>query len=73
MATLSIGTMIEQLSALTTTDLTDWEEDFVKSIVEKYSNGKEANNFAIATVSFSAKQVTIIERIWQLHFSTQQE
>jgi len=60
----SIGTMIEQLNGmLDTVDLTEWENNFVASIVERYYvANKDACNF-------SSKQVESIERIWKKHFA----
>lgn len=60
----TIGAMIEQLDGLRdTTDLTDWESEFVTSILHRYLNAKKD------TTCLSAKQVEIIERIWNKHFA----
>lgn len=59
----SISGMIDQLDGLRdTTDLTDWESEFVTSILHRYLNAHRD------TTCLSAKQVEIIERIWNKHF-----
>ena len=61
---VSIGAMIEQLDGLRDTkDLTEWEHDFVTSILERYLLAKKN------TQGFTGKQVEVIERIWRKHFS----
>lgn len=58
----SIGQMISQLFGMTdTNDLTDWENQFVKDIVEKTNGGA-------STTTLSAKQTDVIERIYRKHF-----
>jgi hypothetical protein len=58
----SIGQMISQLFGLTDTkDLTDWENQFVKDIVEKTNGGA-------STKMLTPKQIEIIDRIYQKHF-----
>ena len=60
----SVGAMIEQIDGLRgTKDLTDWEQEFVVSIVNKYH---AANKI---TTGLSGKQVGIVERIWGAHFA----
>jgi hypothetical protein len=60
----SLGTMIEQLDGMRdTSDLTEWENDFVTSILERYLAAKKD------TRNLSAKQVEIVERIWSKHFA----
>ncbi len=60
MKTLAIK--IEQIDGLRdTSDLTPWENEFVTSIVERLPANKD-------TRGYSAKQVEIIERIWEKHF-----
>lgn len=60
----SLGTMIEQLDGMRdTSDLTEWENDFVTSILERYLYAKKD------TRNLSAKQVEIVERIWSKHFA----
>lgn len=61
---VSLGTKIEQLDGLRdTNDLTQWEQGFVTSILERYLvAGRD-------TRMLSSKQVDVIERIWGKHFS----
>ncbi len=60
---MSVGQMIERLDGMRDTkDLTKWENDFVTSILEQYlTSGKD-------TSKLSAKQVEIIDRIYNKHF-----
>jgi hypothetical protein len=59
----SIGTMITQLFSMTDTkDLSEWENDFVKSIVEQTNGGA-------STKSLTPKQVEIIDRLNKKHFA----
>ena len=60
----SIGSMIEQIDGLRgTKDLSEWEQSFVTSIVNKYHAANRS------TTGFSGKQVEIVERIWGKHFA----
>lgn len=61
---ISIGTKIEQLDGLRDTqDLTQWEQGFVTSILERYLvAGRD-------TRMLTSKQVDVIERIWAKHFA----
>lgn len=61
---VSLGTKIEQLDGLRdTSDLTQWEQGFVTSILERYLlAGRD-------TRILSSKQVDVIDRIWSKHFS----
>jgi len=59
---VSIGAMIKKISGLSgTKDVTEWESQFIDSIVEKSANG--AN-----TTGLSTKQVEIVESIHAKHF-----
>lgn len=59
---VSIGTMIKQCEGLIgTKDISEWEGDFIESILEKTLNGA-------TTISLSLKQVEIVERIYKKHF-----
>jgi len=59
----SLGAMIKQLSGLIdTTDLNDWENLFVTSVVEQTRDGD-------ITGTLSDKQVIIVERIFNKHFA----
>lgn len=61
---VSTNTMIEQLDGLRdTSDLTEWENKFVTSVMIKYLiSGKE-------TRSLSAKQIETVEKIWSKNFA----
>ena len=61
---ISLGTKIEQLDGLRDTkDLSEWENGFVTSILERYLiAGRD-------TRMLTGKQVDVIERIWGKHFS----
>ncbi len=61
---VSIGTMIEQIDGLRdTTGLTEWEQGFVTSILQRYLLANKD------TQTLSGKQVEVIERIYRKHFS----
>lgn len=58
----SIGAQIKQLAALVDTDdLTEWEQEFVASIVLRTKNGSD-------TRSLTMRQVEIIPHIYRKHF-----
>lgn len=61
---VSLGTKIELLDGLRDTkDLSEWENGFVTSILERYLvAGRD-------TRMLTGKQVDVIERIWSKHFS----
>lgn len=62
--TVSVGTMIQQLSGmLGTPDLTDWEFGFVSDVFEKYCERGQDTKW------MSGKQLEIINRIYQKHFA----
>lgn len=59
----SLSQMIKQLSGLTDTDdVTDWENQFIKDMVEKTGDGAH-------TKHLSPKQVEIIDRIYGKNFA----
>lgn len=59
----SINTMVKRISGLAgTNDVSDWEDDFILSIVEQTD---ESDN----TTSLTEKQITVIERIFRKNFS----
>jgi hypothetical protein len=59
----SLNTMVKRISGLAgTNDVSDWEDDFILSIVEQTDEG---NN----TTSLTEKQITVIERIFHKNFS----
>lgn len=58
----SLGAMIKQLGGMVGgNDLSDWEDDFVKSVVEKSDDGTN-------TVTLTEKQIEKIEGIYSKHF-----
>lgn len=61
---VSLGTKIEQLDALRDTkDLSQWEQGFVTSILERYLlAGRD-------TRMLSTRQVEALEQIWSKHFA----
>ena len=59
----ALNTMVKRVSGLLDTkDLSDWEDDFVQSIVEKTKDGDN-------TTSLTEKQIDVLERIHNKHFS----
>jgi hypothetical protein len=58
----SLNTMVKKVAGLADTrDVSDWENQFIKSVVEKTSNGDD-------TRSLTEKQITVLERIHSKHF-----
>ena len=61
---VSLANMIERIGGLTgTSDLTDWENEFVESILNRYDSKTKVTN------RVSSKQAEIIERIFNKHFA----
>lgn len=59
----SIGNMIKRIAGLQgTRDITEWEDNFIGSVVDKTEGGKE-------TTRLSDKQVEVVERIHNKHFA----
>ena len=59
----SIGQKIMQLEGLGgTSAVTDWEADFIESVVEKTDGGKNTTNL-------TEKQLSVIDRIYGKHFA----
>lgn len=59
----SINIMVKQVSGLLgTNDLSDWEDDFMRSIVERTRDGDD-------TTMLTEKQITRLERIFRKHFA----
>lgn len=59
----SLNAMVKKVAGLQdTTDVTDWENSFIKSVVEKTGNGSN-------TTSLTERQVEVLERIHNKHFS----
>lgn len=59
----TIGQMIQQIDGLRgTKDVNDWENEFIKGMVELTESGKR-------TSILSTRQVDTIERIYRKHFA----
>lgn len=59
----SLNTMVQRVSGLLdTNDLSDWESDFVQSIVIKTHDGRN-------TTGSTEKQIDVLERIFNKHFA----
>ncbi|MHB1023358.1 MAG: hypothetical protein ACYC0Z_13210 [Acidobacteriaceae bacterium] len=59
----SLGQMIMQIEGLLgTDDISDWEDEFIASIVERTQSGK-------MTATLSPKQVEQVERIYNRNFA----
>ena len=59
----SIGNMIKRISGLLgTEDLSEWETEFVESVVERSQDGA-------TTVLLTEKQITKIEQIFNKYFA----
>lgn len=59
----SLNTMVRRCAGLIDTkDVSDWENQFLKSIVEKTRGGDN-------TTSLTEKQVDVLERIFNKHFA----
>lgn len=61
----SIANMIVRISGLVgTKDVTDWEDNFIRSIYDKYLHSDKSK-----ALELTGKQVEIIERIHNKHFA----
>lgn len=59
----SLNTMVKKCAGLVdTTDVSDWENQFLKSVVEKTGEGRD-------TTSLTEKQVDVLERIYGKNFA----
>jgi trehalose-6-phosphate synthase len=59
----SINTMVKQcMGLIDTRDVTDWENNFLKSIKQRTDEG---NN----TSSLTENQITVLERLYNKHFA----
>lgn len=59
----SITTMVKQVAGLQdTTDVNEWENAFITSILEKTKNGDD-------TRCLTEKQIEVIERIYRKNFT----
>jgi len=58
----AINTMVKRVAGLAdTTDVSDWETGFIKSVLEKTKNGDD-------TRSLTEKQIDVLERLHAKHF-----
>jgi hypothetical protein len=57
----SVGNMIKQLAALSDTDLTDWEDQFIGHMFELTDEGKDSTRL-------TPKQVEKIVTVYSKHF-----
>lgn len=59
----SLNTMVKRCAGLVgTKDVSDWEDDFLQSVLEKTRNGDN-------TSSLTEKQIDVLERIFHKNFS----
>jgi len=59
----AINTMVKRVAGLADTkDVSNWENQFIKSVVEKTGNG---NN----TSTLTEKQIDVLERLHDKHFT----
>lgn len=58
----SLNAMVKKVAGLADTrDVTDWENRFIKSVVEQTGNGTN-------TTSLTEKQITSLEQLHDKHF-----
>lgn len=58
----SLNTMVKKVAGLADTrDVSDWENQFIKSVLEKTGNGEN-------TTSLTDKQIDVLERLHSKHF-----
>lgn len=59
----SLNAMVRKVSGmLGTKDLSDWEESFVQSVVDKTRDGAD-------TTSLTEKQIDVLQRLHDKHFA----
>lgn len=59
----TLNTMVKRVAGLQdTTDLTPWENDFLRSIVKQTRDGED-------TSTLSERQVTTLEALFDKHFA----
>ena len=59
----SLNTMVRAVSGLQdTTDVSDWENQFITSVVEKTKNGDN-------TTSLTEKQIDVLQSLHDKHFA----
>jgi hypothetical protein len=60
----SLNTMVKKVAGLADTpDVSDWENQFIKSVVQQTENGKN-------TTSLTEKQIDVLERLHGQHFAS---
>lgn len=58
----SLNTMVKKVAGLAdTTDVSDWENQFIKSVTEQTRNGDN-------TTPLTEKQIDVLERLHSKHF-----
>lgn len=58
----SLNIMVKKCAGLVdTTDVSDWENQFLKSVVEKTGEGRD-------TTSLTEKQIDVLQRLHSKHF-----
>lgn len=59
----SLNTMVKKVAGLAdTTDVSDWENRFIKSVLEQTRNGDN-------TTSLTEKQIDVLEQLHGKHYS----
>ncbi len=58
----SVNAKVKCLSGLSVKDLSEWEQEFVKSVVQRTRRGEDCSKI-------SEKQMAIIDRIYSKHFA----
>lgn len=59
----SLNAMVKRVAGLQdTTDVNDWENQFIKSVVEKTQNGDN-------TTSLTENQIDVLEGLFEKHFA----
>ncbi len=59
----SLNNMVKKVAGLAdTTDVSDWENQFIKSVAEKTNGGTN-------TASLTEKQIDVLERLHRKHFA----
>lgn len=59
----TINTMVKRIAGLAgTSDVSEWEDSFIESIVEKTRDGED-------TSALTERQIEVIERLFKKHFA----
>lgn len=59
---VSLGTMVKQIDGLTSSDVSEWEAQFIENIVARTKCGDD-------TRGLSEKQAETVLNIWRKHFA----